>query len=472
MNNYPFNLEKGVKIALGKEEQRSNFRRATTTLRGKSTAIFDPEEKQKMRRNVEYSKKKVLAHLPELLERFEEKCKENGITVHWARDASEARNITLRIAQKHNVKKIVKGKSMISEEIHLNPFLQEQGINVVETDLGEFIIQINDEPPSHIIVPAVHKNRYEIGRIFEDKLKTPYTDDVQELNAIARKSLREHFATADMGISGVNFAIANAGALLLVENEGNGRMCTTVPKVHVAFMGLERIVESFDDIPACLRLLTGSATGQIITTYVNIISGTRKSDEKDGPSEVHVIIVDNGRSSIYGNEKFRSTLQCIRCGSCLNNCPVYVNIGGHAYQSVYPGPIGEILTTQLEGIKEKGELVSASSLCQSCSEVCPALIPIAQTIRNLREERVNKEGVVKGAGSQYSALESFGWKAWSWINRSPRTYVLFLSFLSTFGFMIPKVSLLKQWTKGRTKPRFASQSLHSLVKKEDGVRYE
>ncbi|MDE7469601.1 MAG: iron-sulfur cluster-binding protein [Desulfovibrionaceae bacterium] len=470
--NSTFNLDKGVKEALTKEEQRSNFRRATTTLRANSTKIFNPEEKEKMRRNVEYSKKKVLANLPDLLERFEEKCKENGIIVHWARDAEEARSITFNIAKKHDVKKIVKGKSMISEEIHLNPFLQEQGIQVVETDLGEFIIQLNGEPPSHIIVPAVHKNRYEIGRIFENELKVPYTDDVQELNAIARKSLREHFATADMGISGVNFAIANSGAILLVENEGNGRMCTTVPKVHVAFMGLERIVESFDDIPACLRLLTGSATGQLITTYVNIITGTRKPNEKDGPSEVHVIIVDNGRSAIYANEKFRSTLQCIRCGACLNNCPVYINIGGHAYQSVYPGPIGEILTTQLEGIEAKGELVSASSLCQSCSEVCPALIPIAQTIRNLREERVNKHGVVKGAGSKSSKLEAFSWKAWSWMNRSPRAYYLLLSFLTTFGFMIPKVSLLKQWTKGRAKPRFASKSLHSLVKKEDGVRYE
>ena len=327
--NSAFDLNKGVTTALTKEEQRSNFRRATTTLRGNSTKIFNPEEKEKMRRNVEYSKKRVLAQLPELLERFEEKCTENGIIVHWARDAQEAQQITLTIAQKHNVRKIVKGKSMISEEIHLNPFLQGQGIEVIETDLGEFIIQLNNEPPSHIIVPAVHKNRYEIGRIFENELKVPYTDDVQELNAIARRTLREHFATADMGISGVNFAIANTGSLLLVENEGNGRMCTTIPKVHVAFMGLERIVESFDDIPACLRLLTGSATGQLITTYVNIISGTRKENEKDGPSEVHVIIVDNGRSAIYANEKFRSTLQCIRCGACLNNCPVYINIGGH-----------------------------------------------------------------------------------------------------------------------------------------------
>lgn len=470
--NKVFDLEHNIEIALHKEEQRSNFRKATTTLRVNSQRIFDPVEKETMRESVEYSKKKVLANLPELLERFEEECTKNGITIHWARDGKEANNIALTIAHKHNVKKVVKGKSMVSEETHLNSFLESNNIQVVETDLGEFIIQLNREPPSHIIVPAIHKNRYEIGKIFEQHLKIPYTDDIQELNAIARRTLREHFATADMGISGVNFAIANAGAIVLVENEGNGRMTTTMPPVHVAFMGLERIVESFEDIPACLRLLTGSATGQLVTTYVNIISGTRKENEKDGPQEVHIIIVDNGRSAIYANERFRSTLQCIRCGACLNNCPVYINIGGHAYQSVYPGPIGAILTPHLEGIEYKGDLVNASSLCQACSDVCPALIPIANTIRNLREERVNTHGTVNGAGSKKSTLESMTWKIWAWINTSHIPYAVMLSFLSSVGFLIPKIGPLKQWTRGRVKPRFASQSLHSLAKKEEGVRYE
>ena len=275
-----------------------------------------------------------------------------------------------------------------------------------------------------------------------------------------------------MGISGVNFAVANAGAIVLVENEGNGRMCTTMPKVHVAMMGLERIIESFEDLPPCLRLLSGSATGQLITTYTNIISSPRKTGEKDGPEEVHVVIVDNGRSRIYTNPQYRSTLQCIRCGSCLNNCPVYINIGGHAYKSVYPGPIGEILTPHLEGLEQKGELVQGSSLCQACSDACPAMIPIANTIRNLRAEQVSTHGTVPQSGCRRSLSETIVWKAWSCMNRCHILYRVVTKFAGWFGNYVPEIGPLAGWVQGRTRPKFAKESLHRLVKKEEGVRYE
>ena len=265
---------------------------------------------------------------------------------------------------------------MVSEEMELNDFLHANGIEAIETDLGEFIIQLNKEKPSHIIVPAIHKNKSEIGRIFQEKLGTPYTEDVGELNGVARQTLRQGFYEATVGLSGVNFAVAETGTLCLLENEGNGRMCTTLPSVHIALMGLEKVVEKLEDLPPLLRLLTGSATGQLISTYVNIITSPRRRGEKDGPKEVHLVILDNGRSRIYGDPQYRQTLQCIRCGTCLNHCPVYTRIGGHAYGFIYPGPIGKILNPHVEGLEKAGELPFASSLCGACEEVCPVKIPI------------------------------------------------------------------------------------------------
>jgi L-lactate dehydrogenase complex protein LldF len=288
---------------------------------------------------------------------------------------------------------IVKGKSMVSEEMHLNHFLEENGIEAVETDLGEFIIQLNHETPSHIIVPAIHKNKDEVAAIFHDKdsghplhRKRGGTDRHRQTRAA--QALRR----AKVGLSGVNFAIAETGTLLLVENEGNGRMCTTVPEVHVAVMGLEKVIEKLSDVPPLLRLLTGSATGQMITTYVNMITSPRRSGEKDGPKEVHLVILDNGRSRMLADPEFRQTLLCIRCGTCLNHCPVYVRIGGHAYGHVYPGPIGKILTPQMEGLERAGVLATASSLCGACGEVCPVKIPIPDLIRRLRNESYDQEG--------------------------------------------------------------------------------
>jgi L-lactate dehydrogenase complex protein LldF len=338
----------------------------------------------------------------------------------------------------------------------------------METDLGEFIIQLNDETPSHIIVPAIHKNKDQISRIFHEKIpNTPYTEDVEELNAIARKILRQKFYEAKVGLSGVNIAVAETGTLCLVENEGNGRMCTTVPPVHIAVMGLEKVVEKLEEVPPLLRLLTGSATGQLITTYVNMITSPRKDGEKDGPKEVHLIILDNGRSKIYSDPQFRQTLQCIRCGTCLNHCPVYTRIGGHAYGFVYPGPIGKILNPQTEGLKKAGVLATASSLCNACEEVCPVKIPITELLRRIRNESYSNDpaSTLYDHGYKKNVSESLAWKGWEMMNTSPTVNSFGQKMLGIIGSKLPNVGPLKYWTRTRTQPKFAAKSLHELVKK-------
>jgi L-lactate dehydrogenase complex protein LldF len=380
----------------------------------------------------------------------------------------------LEILRRHDAPDIVKGKSMVSEEMHLNRFLERQGIEAVETDLGEFIIQLNHETPSHIIVPAIHKNKDEVATIFHDKIPdTPYTEDVEALTDIARRVLRKRFARAKVGLSGVNLAIAETGTLLLVENEGNGRMCTTAPDVHVAVMGLEKVVEKLSDVPPLLRLLTGSATGQMITTYVNMITSPRKPGEKDGPKEVHLVILDNGRSQILADPELRQTLLCIRCGTCLNHCPVYVRIGGHAYGHVYPGPIGKILTPQMEGLHKAGVLVTASSLCGACGEVCPVKIPIPDLIRRLRNESYDQEesAVVAGGGYKKNLAETMVWKGWELVNRSPLLNEMGTRMAGKMGKRLPKVGPLKKWTGVRTAPRVTRHTLHERVR-EEGVKNE
>jgi len=403
---------------------------------------------------------------------LETKCRENGIQVHWAETAADANEIVLSIMQKHRAKRMVKGKSMVSEEMHLNRFLQDHGITVMETDLGEYIIQLAGETPSHLIAPAIHKNRDEIGRLFHEKIpNTPYTEVVEELNTIARKTLRREFYQGEVGLSGVNMAVAETGTLCLVENEGNGRMCTTVPPVHIAVMGVEKVVEKFADVPPLLRLLTGSATGQLISTYFNMISSPRKKGEKDGPKEVHLILLDNGRSTILADPQLRQTLQCIRCGTCLNHCPVYTRIGGHAYGFVYPGPIGKILTPQMEGLEKAGELTTASSLCNACEEVCPVKIPIPELIRRLRNESYDANGSVKGHGYKKTLAETLVWKGWELVNRHPGLNALSAKMAGIFSPFIPEIGPLKAWTSVRSKPQFSKKSLHERVRQED-VDYE
>ena len=466
-----FDFKDNIDRALKDDQLRRNLRNAMDILVDKRRAVFpDAEHLEQLRAAGNMIKRRALKQLPDLLEQLEANCRRNGIQVHWAEDTEQANAIVLDLLRRHDAKEVVKGKSMVSEEMHLNQFLQDNGIEALETDLGEFIIQLNHETPSHIIVPAIHKNRDEVAAIFHEKIPdTPYTENVEELTAIARRTLRKRFATARVGLSGVNFAIAETGTLLLVENEGNGRMCTTVPDVHVAVMGLEKVLPSLSDVPPLLRLLTGSATGQMITTYVNMITSPRRPGEKDGPKEVHLVILDNGRSHILADPEFRQTLLCIRCGTCLNHCPVYVRIGGHAYGHVYPGPIGKILTPQMEGLERAGVLATASSLCGACGEVCPVQIPIPELLRRLRVESYNssEKAAVKDAGYRKNLVETLVWKGWELANVVPALNRLSTRLAGIIGPGMAKLGPSRQWSKVRTPPPFAPKSLHQCVLEEE-----
>ena len=455
-------------LALNDQRLRANFRRAMDGLMDKRKAQFpDPAVLETLRNKGAAIRANALSKLPDLLEQLEAKCKANGIQVHWADTVAEGNKIISDILGLHQAKLVIKGKSMVSEEMHLNHHLESRHITAIESDLGEYIIQLAGETPAHIVMPCIHKNRDQIAQLFADHIPDQaYTEDVDALTAAARRVLRERFARADAGISGVNFAVAETGTLVLIENEGNGRLSTTLPPVHIAVTGIEKVVERLDDIPPLLALLPRSATGQPITTYVNMISSPRKPGEKDGPVEVHLVLLDNGRSKVYADRQLRDTLRCIRCGACMNHCPVYGRVGGHAYDAVYPGPIGKILMPQLDGLESKGDLAHASTLCGACAEVCPVKIPIPDILVRLREESVNPTGAV--VKSSYSGiLERLVWAGWQSFNTSPVLYRTGMWVAVRFGNFMPSwLPLLKQWTSVRTAPKFAKRSLHDLAQSE------
>lgn len=325
----------------------------------------------------------VLDNLGGLLLDLEARCVENGIQVHWAEDGDQARKIIAEIIG--DSKQIVKAKSMATEEIHLNDFLIKLGHEVVETDLGEYVVQIDGDSPSHIVAPIIHKSLKQIATSFEREGLGPYSEVAETLTMQAREKLRSKFKSAEVGISGVNFAIAESGRLVLVENEGNNRFSTTAPPVHIALMGIEKVLPREADLPLFLRLLAASATGQQLTTYAHFIKGPRADDEPDGPNEVHLVLLDNGRSRVLSGP-YREILRCIRCGACLNVCPVYRQASGHAYGHVYSGPLGAVLAPALEGVEKLGDLAKASTLCGACEEVCPVKIPIPSMLLRLRDE--------------------------------------------------------------------------------------
>ena len=318
-------------VALNDPKLRANFRRAMDGLMAKRAAQFaDPDEWKSLRARGAAIRARALARLPELLEQLEARLTANGIIVHWAETPAEANAVVLDILQKAGARRVIKGKSMVTEEMHLNAHLEAHGIRTVESDLGEYIIQLAGQAPSHIVMPCIHMNKAEIAELFAHKIEGQrYTENVDELTAAARKALRDRFADADAGISGVNFAVAETGTLVLIENEGNGRLSTTLPPLHIAVTGIEKVLEKLDDVAPLLSLLPRSATGQIITTYVNMISRPRQPDEKDGPRAVHLVLLDNGRSKVYGDVELADTLRCIRCAACMNHCPVYTRVGGH-----------------------------------------------------------------------------------------------------------------------------------------------
>ena len=365
------------------QQALQSFGTRIQAMRNSAFSLLDnPEGLREQAHNI---KKETLERLDEYLEHLEKNVIRTGGRVHWARDARHARRLIKTIALNKGVKTVVKGKSMVTEEIALNKALADCGIEVSETDLGEFIIQLAGEPPSHLVGPAIHKTKEQIAELFSEKLGVRRMEDPQEMTMFARETLRKRFLEADMGITGVNFAVAETGSIVLFENEGNIRLSTTLPKIHVAIMGIEKVIPTLEDLNVFLKLLARSTTGQKLSSYISIITGPKRDGERDGAEEFHLIILDNGRSRILADEELRETLYCIRCGACLDFCPVYLKIGGHSYGWVYSGPIGSILTPQLINRKQAYLLPYASTLCGACAEVCPVKINIPKILLVLRK---------------------------------------------------------------------------------------
>jgi len=379
--------------ALGNPRLQAAVRNATHRMAsGRTTAVASFPEMDAMRDHARAIRAHTIARLDHYLRTFAESVERRGGHVHFAATAEEAVRIVCEIAAAHDVKTIVKGKSMVSEEIHLNEGLEARGHEVIETDLGEFIVQLDRDHPSHIVMPIIHKDRHDVARLFRKTLNATddEVEDAPRMAKLARRVLRAGFLRADMGISGGNFGVAETGSVCITTNEGNGRLTTSVPRVHVALMGIERLVPTLDDLGVMLQILGKSATGQKLTVYSNVMSGPRRyggaeGDESDGPEHFHVVLVDNGRSSLVGSE-LAEILYCIRCGACLNSCPVYQQLGGHAYGSVYPGPVGAVLMPALGGLHQWHDLPQASSLCGACREVCPVRIDIPRMLLELRDK--------------------------------------------------------------------------------------
>ena len=364
---------------------------------------------EQLRERARSIKQQTLANLDYYLELVDRSVTRNGGHVHFAKDADEANRIVVEIAKRHDVKRVVKSKSMVSEEMGINQVLEANGIEPVETDLGEYIIQLAKETPFHIIAPALHKSREQVSDLFHDWLKSQPTNEIEELCRIARDELRDKFATADMGITGANLVVAETGTVMLVTNEGNGRMTTSAPRVLVTLAGMEKVVPALEDLATFIRLLPRSATGQRISTYTTFMGGPRSAGDEDGPEEYHLVLVDNGRMNVLRDPEMREALQCIRCGACLNVCPVYRKVGGHAYGWVYSGPIGAILTPLLVGMDQGKELPFASSLCGACKDVCPVKIDIPRLLLRLRSRATEGGSGVKGTAPWIQKLMVRRW---------------------------------------------------------------
>ena len=421
----------------------------------------------------------TLDHLDYYLDLLHTNVTAAGGHLHFAKDADQANEIVAHIARTRNVKIATKSKSMVSEELGLNPVLEAIGVEVWETDLGEYIIQLAEETPSHLVAPALHKSKEDVAELFAEKLGIPYDEDIDHMAATARTVLRDKFMEADLGISGANFVVAETGTLVIFTNEGNGRLCTSAPRIHIGITGMEKVIPSMQDMAVFIRLLPRSATGQRITSYVSMITGPRRSDDEDGPEEFHLVLVDNGRSRMLADPELREALYCIRCGACLNICPVYQSVGGHAYGWVYPGPIGAVVTPMLVGLKKASKLPQASSLCGACREVCPIKIDIPRMLLHLRNKTA--ESPDKSERSAPMIERTFA-RLFARLMSSPRmlgTAVRFGRVLQRIERLIPFSPLIKdgkwikmaplpplsRWTRSRDLPTLPKQTFHEVWNK-------
>ncbi len=404
----------------------------------------------------------TIANLDRYLSQFVENVERSGGVVHWAADGAEANRIIVQLARERGVELIVKGKSMISEETGLNDALQAAGIMPQETDLAEYVVQLGNDTPSHIVVPAVHLTRHDFSRLFHQQLGTEETEDANRLASFARAALRQKYLEAGMGLTGVNFGVAETGTMTIVTNEGNGRLSSSLPRYHVALMGIERLVPTMEDLGLMLQLLARSATGQKMSVYTSMFTGPRRRGDADGPEELHVVLLDNGRTGILGSE-YAEMLTCIRCGACLNACPVYKQIGGHAYGAVYPGPMGSVLSPLFKGFDLYADLPHASSLCGACREVCPVRIDLPGLLLKLRRDTVKTghrpwwlkaglAGFALAAGNPVLFRMGAGLAAFG------------SGLIARDGWVSKLPAPLNGWTVSRDFPKFASRSFQARWK--------
>jgi len=412
--------------------------------------------------NLEASKRKahtikwrVMENLDKFLPEFEANFQKKGGKVIWANDAEEANREILNILRKANAKTVIKSKSMSTEEIHLNEFLEEHNIEALESDLGEYIVQLLGQKPYHIVTPAMHLSKEDIAKLFHEKFGTPADATPEQLTLKAREILRDHYTTADVGITGANFLIADTGSIALTENEGNARLSTTFPKIHIVIAGIEKIIPAMADLDLFWPLLSTHGTGQNLTVYNSILGGPRQDGETDGPEEMYVVLLDNGRTNLLAQKEQRQGLYCIRCGACLNACPIYKNVGGHTYETTYSGPIGSVITPHLKGMEDFKHLSYASSLCGKCSEVCPAKIDIHKMLL------LNRRDAVKTGTT--SKVEKIGWQVW-------KRGMLKRKFMDLAGGKLKNFFLRnffkKPWGKHRELPEVAPKSFSKLWQDE------
>ncbi len=405
----------------------------------------------------------VLENLDYYLHQLSENVKNNGGQVFFARTASDATNYVESIIKAKNAKKVVKSKSMVTEEINLNQIIERNGCEVIETDLGEYILQVDDcDPPSHIVVPALHKNRYQIRDIFKDKIGYEGSEDPEELTRYVRDYIRHDFLQADIGITGCNFAVAESGTVTLVTNEGNARLATSLPKTHIAVMGMERIVPTFEELDIVISLLCRSAVGIPLTGYVTALTGPREEENLDGPEEFHLVIVDNGRSDILGSE-FRDILRCVRCAACVNTCPAYRHIGGQSYGSIYSGPIGAVLSPLLGGYDDFKDLPYACSLCRACHDVCPVKIPLSDLLLKHRQKMGEEKITPLAERAAVGAFNIINAHPLLW-DKTVKIGATVASGLIRNGKLPLQMGAISEWTKARDLPQPDGQSFRSWFK--------